>query len=343
MNKVVVNFFSTNIKNRLFPFLSILLTVSLISVTFIACSTDSVTVTPSQCSPSIYSIQDIDELTLLTTDEMPSTSSGMIRISGLNFFPVQGSDDIENPYIYNDVSSVSVSVADTHFTIIRAYEQTLPDITYKDSNLDSIASTCATCATCEYENDYGCGGCESACSGCEQVLELSFPNLYFPQYAQNDATSSSLPISVISSAGFVTAYSDFILSCFDGIDNDSDTYVDEDDLACDYNNGWSELFSCNDGVDNDLDGFSDLSDSACMGDNEYFSEKSACSDGIDNDLDGFIDIEDLACSKDPYSLSETEYLMAPACNNGLDDDLDGLIDSADTLCLTGIDNTENAQ
>lgn len=90
-------------------------------------------------------------------------------------------------------------------------------------------------------------------------------------------------------------------ACFDGCDNDLDTFIDCDDDEC-------EHYCC-----------------------EFFGvERISCEDQCDNDRDALIDCEDPDC------MSETHCSEPPEpeteCSNGDDDDLDGLTDCQDDDC-----------
>ena len=52
---------------------------------------------------------------------------------------------------------------------------------------------------------------------------------------------------------------------------------------------------CSDGVDNDSDGFVDLDDFNCADSEDDTESPTQCSDGIDNDSDGFVDLDDFDC------------------------------------------------
>src|SRR6185436_3140519 len=57
---------------------------------------------------------------------------------------------------------------------------------------------------------------------------------------------------------------------------------------------------CNDGMDNDNDGAIDQNDFSCSGptDNDETNPKAACQDGVDNDSDNLIDSNDPGCHTD---------------------------------------------
>lgn len=107
-------------------------------------------------------------------------------------------------------------------------------------------------------------------------------------------------------------------ACSDGVDNDGDDLIDEQDPQChrwgilsgeylpDYNSESETSFECNDTIDNDEDGLIDAKDPVCHvgGDlknaytPKYNSESTSsaeCNDTADNDGDGLIDAKDPAC------------------------------------------------
>ena len=101
--------------------------------------------------------------------------------------------------------------------------------------------------------------------------------------------------------------------CDDGIDNDGDNLIDNDDSDC-ITLG-PEI--CDDGIDNDGDGLIDNDDSDCI-----TLGPEICDDGIDNDGDGLIDNDDSDCTA----------LGPEDCDDGIDNDGDGLIDCDDPDC-----------
>ena len=102
---------------------------------------------------------------------------------------------------------------------------------------------------------------------------------------------------------------------------------------------------CADGIDNDQDGLIDQQDPQCY--DPLGGESSeqgvsvlamgACADGIDNDQDGLIDRLDLDCRLAAQSSEDgaeaPDFDPAPTiCGDGLDNDQDGLIDQQDPDC-----------
>ena len=122
--------------------------------------------------------------------------------------------------------------------------------------------------------------------------------------------------------------------CFNGIDDDGDGLIDEDDPSCDGTILGGERLgtACDDGLDNDGDGFADLADPSCQGNLGGESEQlgTECDDGIDNDGDGWTDFrEDPSCLNDPAGTERLETV----CDDGIDNDGDGTIDLRDPGCL----------
>ena len=84
---------------------------------------------------------------------------------------------------------------------------------------------------------------------------------------------------------------------------------------------------CDDGLDNDSDGFVDCFDADCVGNPSCFEGDSVtCSDGVDNDGDGTTDCADVDCSGISPCGLESDF-----CDDGIDNDGDGLIDCADVI------------
>ena len=124
-------------------------------------------------------------------------------------------------------------------------------------------------------------------------------------------------------------------ACADGLDNDGDGLVDDDDPGCSGPDDDDEFDApprpqCDDAQDNDEDGRVDLADSDCGsaadptegGDDPV----TACSNGLDDDEDGTVDFpEDPGC-RAAGDDNETDPVATPACANGEDDDGDGAID-----------------
>lgn len=94
-------------------------------------------------------------------------------------------------------------------------------------------------------------------------------------------------------------------------------------------------FTCNDGLDNDGNGAIDQDDPACytpwMMEGETFAD-AACADGVDNDGDGKIDAQDPKCTYRNYA---SEDGIVDICADGVDNDGDGLIDNDDPKCANG--------
>ncbi|MDE0960377.1 MAG: hypothetical protein OSB09_06320 [Planctomycetota bacterium] len=106
--------------------------------------------------------------------------------------------------------------------------------------------------------------------------------------------------------------------CDDGLDNDSDGFVDCFDADC---VGAPACFegdsvTCTDGVDNDGDGTTDCADLDCIGVGSCGPEAGFCDDGIDNDGDGLIDCADVIDC--PFG--------SPFCLAADNDECDGAID-----------------
>ncbi len=124
-------------------------------------------------------------------------------------------------------------------------------------------------------------------------------------------------------------------ACSNGLDDDGDGLVDDDDPGCTGPDDDDEFNAppraeCDDALDNDEDGQVDLADSDCgstadpteRGDNPV----TQCSNGVDDDEDGAVDFpEDPGC-RAAGDEDETDPVATPACANGEDDDGDGATD-----------------
>ncbi|HQH27139.1 MAG TPA: hypothetical protein PLP17_07060, partial [Oligoflexia bacterium] len=112
------------------------------------------------------------------------------------------------------------------------------------------------------------------------------------------------------------------VQCQDGIDNDGDGLLDENDPGCSSCLDDSEgpgTSQCQDGLDNDGDGAADYpADASCSSpqDNDETNPKTQCQDGIDNEPDGLIDMEDPGCSS-PQDNNEGDEQCVPQAPTGL--------------------------
>jgi hypothetical protein len=90
-------------------------------------------------------------------------------------------------------------------------------------------------------------------------------------------------------------------TCSDGIDNDGDGKIDQEDEDCQEPEGPPGDPTCSDGIDNDGDGLTDEDDPDCQDGpgTEGPPGHPTCSDGIDNDEDGLIDLDDPDCQEVP--------------------------------------------
>ena len=144
--------------------------------------------------------------------------------------------------------------------------------------------------------------------------------------------------------------------CNDGIDNDGDGLIDDDDPHC---------------TDSDADIISDPTEQLLGSDPndvasfpedarldaalQFHGGYAFCGDGIDNDGDGLADGDDPGCAAlrsdadgfddatektfgsdpaNPESVPEHEAPNPGSCSDGIDNDLDGLTDGADPACGT---------
>ena len=145
--------------------------------------------------------------------------------------------------------------------------------------------------------------------------------------------------------------------CSDGIDNDLDGLIDDDDPYCTDSDGDIVSDPAEEFVGSDPNDFASFPEDArvdaiinIQGLPVFF-----CADGVDNDLDGLIDLEDPGCAAidgdgdgfddatekrfgsdpaDPASVPEHETPNPGSCSDGIDNDLNGLTDDADPACGT---------
>lgn len=105
------------------------------------------------------------------------------------------------------------------------------------------------------------------------------------------------------------------------------------------------LAECMDGIDNDEDGRIDDDDPGCASfadrSERNLSSVPACNNGVDDDFDGKVDYPfDPGCST-RGDVSENDPQILPACFNGIDDDGDGLADiPSDPGCTSRGDEDE---
>ena len=148
--------------------------------------------------------------------------------------------------------------------------------------------------------------------------------------------------------------------CNDGVDNDGDGFIDDDDPGCSVNDGFEfpDPVQCSDGFDNDGDGLVDDADFGCESASDPDEEDPirACNDGADNDGDGLIDFpQDSGCEN---PVDDDEFNPAQ-CQDTVDNDSDGRIDFPNDpgctapedddettptplpACADGIDNDED--
>lgn len=112
-------------------------------------------------------------------------------------------------------------------------------------------------------------------------------------------------------------------------------------------------FECQDGLDNDGDGRVDQQDAQCYGPTAAESPEGvgrmvvdACSNGIDDDNDGFTDRDDPDCvassSMDEGAPTPWASIPVTACNDDVDNDGDGPRDGGDFDCYGSVGRSESA-
>jgi len=141
----------------------------------------------------------------------------------------------------------------------------------------------------------------------------------------NHIATSTLLLALLSACPIVPPPPDKLqetglyveLDCHDGLDEDEDGWIDQQDADC-----WGSIELCLNGLDDDANGLADCFDPACI---EFCGED--CGNGLDDDGDGLADCVDPGCA---WSCGEQFY--AEDCDNGRDDDGDGLMDCEDGAC-----------
>ena len=108
------------------------------------------------------------------------------------------------------------------------------------------------------------------------------------------------------------------LQCDDGLDNDTDGMIDENDPGC-HTDGNPNNPGSYDPTDND--------------ETDEVIDEPECNDGVDNDADGKVDSEDPGCTN-PEDDDESDDPYVPQCDDGTDNDNDTLVDENDPGCHT---------
>ena len=139
--------------------------------------------------------------------------------------------------------------------------------------------------------------------------------------------------------------------CQDGVDNDEDELIDDQDPGCESEEDEDERdpevpTACHDGQDNDIDGLTDYPlDPGCRYHGGLSEEDPpdppSCSNGIDDNGDGYTDFPyDIGCASRGDD-TEANLPTLPRCVNGLDDDEDGYVDFPyDPGCISRGDHSE---
>lgn len=150
--------------------------------------------------------------------------------------------------------------------------------------------------------------------------------------------------STVDSKQILLALPQCSTQCSDGLDNDSDGAVDNEDFACaspDHSLESAPLAQCQNTRDDDRDGLTDRGDPGCasLQDNDEQDPKLECEDRRDNDSDGTTDFpSDLGCS---HAQDPSEADDKPECGDGIDNDKDGETDyPRDTGCTCPNDASE---
>ena len=135
--------------------------------------------------------------------------------------------------------------------------------------------------------------------------------------------------------------------CQDGIDNDEDGFIDNDDPDCPFGCGLFEqrLPQCGNFVDDDEDGLTDFPlDPGCTQAADDDETDPACANGVDDDDDGRTDYPADPGCREITDESEADPEILPACANGADDDEDGATDfgeGGDPHCFSAVQDHED--
>lgn len=155
-------------------------------------------------------------------------------------------------------------------------------------------------------------------NNCDGVVDLEDPACVVPpQCGNGDCDPGESPCSCPADCGMPVNE-----NCFDGVDNDCDGMIDDDDRDCQIIEGVTDTDK--DGIDDDIDNCRDVRNSD-QSDLDSDGEGDACDDDADGDGDlRLSDCDDL----DPHKNS----LMDEICGDGIDNDCDDHVDEDDADC-----------
>lgn len=229
-----------------------------------ACEVTTTTVVVPLCDPVTVAVGADPAV----PDAPPSTDGGRLRITGRHFWLYSSNADVADPItptpsptptadeptltpeptpvpatyvLQHPLFLVDVYVGGHEAKVVAAYEQVVtPFIEQRDLDGNLHYADCASCTNCLNNIDNACGECETACMGCEQVIELEIPAL-----AQTDGVLETdgllTSVNVFAEGGQVPAQFTLLpLACSDLVDNDQDGQTDADDPAC-LSTGWTEI------------------------------------------------------------------------------------------------------
>ena len=117
--------------------------------------------------------------------------------------------------------------------------------------------------------------------------------------------TTSIEVNSTATSTQQVAFGNRKTQCFDGIDNDGDTFIDADDMGC-----WTD--------ENDSNTYDPNDDNEENGSTPVYQ----CSDGNDNDGDGLIDTDDPGCHTDWDASNASTYVPTdndeyhPYCGDG---------------------------
>lgn len=181
-----------------------------------------------------------------------SSDGGSLQIIGKHFWPYSSGASVDaTPYPVDATASptepptpdpdplsyptrlVSVRIGGADAAVTAAYEQvTIPWVVGTSLEGEADYKDCAECTACLTNKTTGCGECDAACLGCEQVVEVDFSRLSSSAGRVNE-DSLEVAVVVIGEGGQTPPFSVALpLACADSSDNDGDGLTDEQDPDC---------------------------------------------------------------------------------------------------------------
>lgn len=214
----------------------------------LACeTTTTTTVSVMLCDPIITAVASAPDAAVSA-----SSDGGSLHLIGKHFWPFSSGAAVNGtPYPVDATASptepptpdpdpvtypsrlVAVRIGGVDARVTAAYEQvTLPWVVGTDLEGEASYRDCADCTACLTDKTTGCGQCDTACLGCEQVVEVDFDSL---AESAGRVHEQSLEVSVVvfGEGGQTPTFRlDLPLACTDQIDNDGDGLTDDQDPDC---------------------------------------------------------------------------------------------------------------